>query len=161
MAGKADIQYVHPYYTSGTAAKKVAVKAPRKKKPLPIFEPLMTAQPEEKIIVKLDPLSLCAIAVCAVLVAMMVVSLFQYSAAYHRNVELQEYVYTLEDDNLLLERDFRAGLDLEDVRLQASALGMIPAEEAAVIQVAGRVPAAATEPTRWERLQLFLGELFA
>ena len=53
MAGKADIQYIHPYYTSGTAAKKVAVKAPKKKKPLPLFEPLMAAQPEEKIIVRL------------------------------------------------------------------------------------------------------------
>lgn len=160
MAGKADIQYIHPYYTSGSAAKKLAPKAPKKKKPLPTFEPRFL-EPEQKIVVKLDPVSLCAIAVCAVLLVMMVVSLFQYREAYRRNVELQEYVYTLEDDNLLLERDFRAGLDLEDVRLQASALGMIPAEEAAVIQVAGRVPAAATEPTRWERLQLFLGELFA
>ena len=160
MAGKADIQYIHPYYTSGSAAKKLAPKAPKKKKPLPTFEPRFL-EPEQKIVVKLDPVSLCAIAVCAVLLVMMVVSLFQYREAYRRNVELQEYVYTLEDDNLLLERDFRAGLDLEDVRLQASALGMIPAEEAAVIRVAGRVPAAATEPTRWERLQLFLGELFA
>ena len=160
MAGKADIQYIHPYYTSGSAAKKLAPKAPKKKKPLPTFEPRFL-EPEQRIVVKLDPVSLCAIAVCAVLLVMMVVSLFQYREAYRRNVELQEYVYTLEDDNLLLERDFRAGLDLEDVRLQASALGMIPAEEAAVIQVAGRVPAAATEPTRWERLQLFLGELFA
>ena len=161
MAGKADIQYIHPYYTSGSAAKKLAPKAPKKKKPLPTFEPRFLEEPEAKIIVKLDPVSLCAIAVCAVLLVMMVVSLFQYREAYRRNVELQEYVYLLEDENLLLERDFRAGLDLEDVSRQAAALGMIPAEEAAVIQVAGRIPAEAAESTRWERLQLFLGELFA
>lgn len=162
MAGKAEIQYIHPYYTSGTAAKKVAVKTPRKKKkPLPLFEPAMMAEPEQKIIVKLDPVSLSAIVVCAVLVAMMVVSLFQYSEAYHRNVALQEYVYTLEDDNVVLERDFRATFDLEEVRQQALALGMIPAVEARTIQVAGRVPAAESEPTRWEQVKMFLGELFA
>ena len=111
MARKADIQYVHHYYTGGTAAKKVAVKAERKKKPLPLFEPLL-AQPDQKITVKVDPVSLGAIVVCAVLVVMMVVSLFQYREAYRRNVELQEYVYILEDDNLILERDFRADLDL-------------------------------------------------
>ena len=160
MAGKADIQYIHPYYTSGSAAKKLAPKAPRKKKPLPTFEPRFM-EPEQKIIVKLDPVSLCAIAVCAVLLVMMVVSLFQYSDAYRRNVELQEYVYALEESNLVLERDFHIDLDLEDVRQQALALGMIPAEEAKVIQVAGRVPAAEAEPTRWERMQMFLGELFA
>lgn len=161
MAGKADIQYVNPYYTSGTAAKKVALKAPRKKKPIPLFEPLMTAQPEEKIIVKLDPVSLCAIAVCAVLVALMVVSLFQYSTAYHRNVELQEYVYTLEGDHARLEQQFRNTFHMEDIREQALALGMIPAEEARTIQVAGHVPATEAEPTRWQQVKLFLGELFA
>ena len=92
MARKADIQYVHHYYTAGTAAKKVAVKAERKKKPLPLFEPLMMAEPDQKIVVKIDPLSVAATLVAAVLVVMMVVSLFQYSAAYQRNVELQEYV---------------------------------------------------------------------
>ena len=161
MAGKADIQYVHPYYTSGTAAKKVAVKAPRKKKPLPIFEPLMTAQPEEKIIVKLDPLSLCAIAVCAVLVAMMVVSLFQYSAAYQRNVALQEYVYTLEGDQARLDQTYRSGFDLAQVEAQALALGMIPADQAQTITISGEIPAPQQAQTLWQRVGMFLGELFA
>ena len=161
MAGKADIQYIHPYYTSGTAAKKVAVKAPKNKKPLPTFEPRFMEEPEEKIIVKLDPVSLCAIAVCTVLVVMMVVSLFQYSSAYHRNVALQEYVYTLEGENVRLERDYRSSFELEDIRKQALALGMIPLEEARTIQVAGRVPVAEAEPTRWEQIEMFLGELFA
>ena len=160
MAGKADIQYIHPYYTSGSAAKKLAPKAPRKKKPLPTFEPRFM-EPEQKIIVKLDPVSLCAIAVCAVLLVMMVVSLFQYSAAYHRNVQLQEYVYTLKDENICLERDYRSSFRLEDIREQALALGMIPVEEARTIQVAGRVPAVEAEPTRWQQVKMFLGELFA
>ena len=74
MARKADIQYIQHYYTAGTAAKKVAVKAPqqKKKKPLPLFEPKMV-EPDRKITVALDPLCLSAIVVCAVLLVMMVV----------------------------------------------------------------------------------------
>ena len=91
MARKADIQYVHHYYTAGTAAKKVAVKAePKQKKPLPLFEPLRMMEPDQKLVVKIDPLSVAATLVAVMLVVMMVVSLFQYSAAYQRKVEPQE-----------------------------------------------------------------------
>ena len=162
MASKADIQYVHHYYTAGTAAKKVAVKAEHKqKKPLPLFEPLMMAEPDQKITVHIDPLSVAATLVAVVLVVMMVVSLFQYSAAHQRNVELQKYVYTLSDENIRLEQKYQSGFDLEEIEVQALALGMIPTAEAQTIQVAASVPARAAEPTRWERLQLFMSELFA
>ena len=162
MARKADIQYVHHYYTAGTAAKKVAVKAePKQKKPLPLFEPLMMAEPDQKITVKLDPLSMAATVVAVMLVVMMVVSLFQYSAAHQRNVELQEYVYILSDENICLEQEYRSTFDLEEVRVQALALGMIPAGEAQTVKINAAVPAHEAEPTRWERLQLFMSELFA
>ena len=161
MARKADIQYVHHYYTCGTAAKKVAIKAHQpKRKPLPHFEPKFQ-MPEHEVVVKLDPISISAIVVCAVLMVMMVVSLFQYSAAHQRNVELQEYVYALQEENLNLERDFKADLDLDQIRAQAMALGMIPVAEAQTIQVSGRVPVRQADPTCWERMGLFLRDLFA
>ena len=161
MARKADILYVHHYYTAGSAAKKVAVKAEHKKKPLPLFEPLMMAEPNQKVVVKIDPLSMAATLVAVVLVVMMVVSLFQYSAAYQRNVELQEYVYTLSDENVRLEQKYRSGFDLAEIEAQALALGMIPMEEAQTVKISTAVPAHEAEPTRWERLQLFMSELFA
>lgn len=160
MARKADIQYVHHYYTDGTAVRKVAVKTENKKKPLPLFEPILM-EPDRKITVKLDPLSMCATLVAAVLVVMMVVSLFQYSAAHRRNVELQEYVYTLSDENVRLEQKYEAGFDLEEIEVQALALGMIPIEQAQTVQVRAAVPAHSAEPTRWERLQWFMSGLFA
>ena len=161
MARKADIQYVHHYYTAGTAAKKVAVKVENKKKPLPLFEPLMMAQPDQKVAVHIDPLSMAATLVAVALVVMMVVSLFQYSAAYQRNVELQKYVYTLSDENVRLEQEYKSGFDLTEIEAQALALGMIPISEAQTIQVDTSVPARAAEHTRWERLQLFMSELLA
>ena len=161
MARKADILYVHQYYTAGSAARKVAVKAEHKKKPLPLFEPLMMAEPDQKVVVKIDPLTALATVVAVALVIMMVVSLFQYSAAYQRNVELQEYVYTLSDENVRLEQKYRSGFDLNEIEAQALALGMIPIEEAQTITVSGSVPAREAEPTRWERVQLFMSDLFA
>ena len=161
MARKADILYVHHYYTAGTAAKKVAVKVENKKKPLPLFEPLMMAEPDQKVAVHIDPLSVAATLVAVALVVMMVVSLFQYSAAYQRNVELQKYVYTLSDENIRLEQEYKSGFDLAEIEAQALALGMIPISEAQTIQVDTSVPARAAEPTRWERLQLFMSGLFA
>ena len=161
MARKADIQYVHHYYTAGSAAKKVAVKVENKKKPLPLFEPLMMAEPDQKVVVKIDPLSVAATLVAVVLVVMMVVSLFQYSAAYQRNVELQKYVYTLSDENVRLQGKYQSGFDLAEIEEQALALGMIPIAEAQTIHIAASVPARTAEPTRWERLQLFMSELLA
>ena len=161
MARKADIQYVHHYYTAGSAAKKVAVKVENKKKPLPLFEPLMMAEPDQKVVVKIDPLSALATVVAVALVIMMVVSLFQYSAAHQRNVELQEYVYILSDENIRLEQKYQSGFDLKEIETQALALGMIPIAQAQTITVSGSVPAHEAEPTRWERVQLFMSDLFA
>lgn len=160
MARKADIQYIQHYYTSGTAARKLAVKPEQEKAPLPFFEPQML-EPDQKISVAVDPLSLSAIVVAAVLVVLMVVSLFQYGQAYQRQVALQEYVYTLSNENAELQKTYESGYDLAEIEAQAIALGMIPVEEAQVIQVSGTVPAVPAEPTRWESIQLFLSELFA
>ena len=162
MAQKAEIQYVHHYYTAGTAAEKVAQKAAskeHKKKPLPLFEPPVL-EPDQKINLVVDPLSLVTMVAAAVLVVMMVASLFQYSAAHQRQVALQEYVYILNDENIRLEQKYKAGLDLEEIRVQALALGMIPAEEATTISISGSIPVPEAEPTLGERLGLFMSGLF-
>ena len=163
MARKADIQYVHHSYTAGTAAKKVAQKAEakeHKKKPIPLFEPPVL-EPDQKIHIAVDPLSLSATVVAVILVVMMVVSLFQYSAAHQRNVALQEYAYILSDENIRLEEKYQAGFDLEEIQVQAQALGMIPVEEAQTITVSGSIPVPEAEPTLWARLGLFMSGLFA
>lgn len=160
MARKADIQYVRHYYTSGTAAKKLAVEPEKEKAPLPLFEPEML-EGDEKISVPVDPLSLSAIVVAVVLAVLMVTSLFQYGQACQRQVALQEYVYTLSNENAELQKTYESGYDLAEIEVQALALGMIPVEEAQVMQVSGAVPVVPAEPTRWESLQLFLSELFA
>ena len=89
MARKADIQYIHHSYVYGTAARKLAVDQTPKKAPLPLFEPQMM-ESDQKVEVRVDPLSVAATLCAVVLVVMMVVSLFQFGAAYQQNVALQE-----------------------------------------------------------------------
>ena len=159
MAHNADIQYVHHVYTSGTAARKLNRKA-APKAPIPKFEP-GTLEEDQKITVPVDPLSLVTILIAVVLLVTMVVDLLHCGAAYRENVALQEYVYELRNENAQLEQIYRASFDLGKIESQAIALGMVPIEEVEILQISGRVPAEAVEPTRWENMQLLFRELFA
>lgn len=160
MARKADIQYIQHSYTVGTAAKKLAVTEAPKKAPLPIFEPQML-EPDQKICVNVDALSLGAIAVAVVLAVLMVVSLLQFGAVHREQVALQEYVYTLSNEHAQLEQTYRNGFDLAEIKAQALALGMIPADQAQIMNISGRLPVEEPAPTFWENVQQFFGELFA
>ncbi|MBQ8238158.1 MAG: hypothetical protein IJZ39_08445 [Oscillospiraceae bacterium] len=159
MARKADIQYIRHSYIDGTAAKKLAERSP-KKAPLPLFEPRML-EPDQKVEVRVDPLSVAATITAVVLVVLMVVSLLQFGAAYQQNVELQEYVYVLRNENLRLEQEYRASYDLAEIEAQALALGMVPAEQAQTMYISGAVPAEPAQPTFWENVELIFSELFA
>ena len=160
MARNADIQYIQHVYTSGTAARKLTHKKAVRKSPLPHFEP-KNLEPDQKITISIDPLSVCAIAFAIILVVVMVVSLMQFSAAYQENVALQEYVFELRNTKAQLESVYRSSFDLAKVEAQAIAIGMIPAEEAQILQISGAIPAEAAEPTTWETIRLFFRELFA
>ena len=161
MARKADIQYVRHVYTDGTAAKKLAVNKEPKKAPLPLFEPQMLLEPDRKVSVAFNPLPLCATVVAVVLVVMMVVSLFQFCGAYQENVALQEYVYSLSNENAQLQQTYRAGYDLREIETQAMALGMVPASQVQTLTISGQVPVEPPAPTFWENVQMVFGELFA
>ena len=160
MARKADIQYIRQSYIDGTAAKKLVLVQAPKKAPLPTFEPEMV-QPDQKVRVAVDPLSVTAIVVAAVLLVVMVVSLLQFGAAYQQKVELQEYIYTLRNENVKLEQQYRDGYDLDKIEAQALALGMVPAEQLQTMTISGAVPEAPAEPTFWENIQMVFAELFA
>ena len=160
MASKADIQYIRHSYIDGTAAKKIAVNQSPKRAPLPLFEPQMM-EPDQKVEVRVDPLSVAATVTAIVLVVLMVVSLLQFGAAYRENVQLQEYVYTLRNENVRLEQEYQASYDLAEIEAQALALGMVPADQAQTMNISGVVPAEPAEPTFWENVELFFGELFA
>ena len=159
MARKADIQYIRHSYIDGTAARKMAVREPRLA-PLPLFEPQMM-ESDQKVEVRVDPLSVAATITAVVLVVLMVVSLLNFGQAYRENVQLQEYVYTLRNENVRLEKEYLASYDLAEIEAQALALGMVPADQALTMDISGVIPAEPAELTFWENVQQVFGELFA
>ena len=160
MARNADIQYIRHSYTNGTAARKIPAKKQAPKAPLPLFEPKMR-KPDEKITVKVEILPTVTILTAAVLVVLMVLSLFQLSEAHQDGVALQEYVYDLRNEQVHLKQKYYEGFNLDEIRVQALALGMIPATEADVLQISGEIPAEPEEPTGWGKVQEVFRELFA
>ena len=158
---RADIQYIRSGYTDGTAARKLVFQNTPQKAPLPQIQPEQMAQPEEQVRVAVDPLSVTAIVVAALLLVMMVVSLIQIGDAHREQVALQEYVYTLKNENVRLDKTYREGYDLAEIEAQALALGMVPAEQLQTMHISGRVPAPEAEPTFWENVQMVFAELFA
>ncbi len=161
MAQKYDILYVN-FYTDGSAARKVmpAVPAqqPRKK---------TVSGKKTKKVIYLDPVAFCSIVVAAVLLIFMAVGLTQFQNARAEAQVMAEHVKTLTHEKEAVSQEFHASVDLESVEKTALALGMIPADQATVIQVQAdpaenHAEQMVEQPqTIWEQFMSFLTNLFA
>ncbi len=146
MARKTDIQYIR-YYTDGSAAKKIEPKLPGKRN-----KPITPRMPRTQYVLHVDLLAICGIAVAAVLLIMMAVGVVQLRAAQEQTRQYAQYVQQLEQTNHLLQAQYEAGYDLEDIRHQAELLGLVPVES--VEQIELEIPEIQTAPklTLWERI---------
>ncbi len=149
MARKTEIQYIR-YYTDGSAAKKIEPKLPRKKS-----KPIAPRRPRIQYVLHVDLLAICGIAVAAVLLIMMVVGVVQLRTAQEQTRQYAQYVQTLEQNNSLLQSQYAAGYDLEEIRHQAQLLGLVPMDSVEQIALQIPVPQPAPEPTLWERICQF------
>lgn len=161
MAYKPEIEYVSKFYVYGSEAKELArEKQPRKAKtrlPLQKLEKLQN--------IYLDPVALFGIAVAVVMIVTMVTGAVHIQDTWDEYETMQRYVATLEQQNIELERDYRAGYNLADIEAAALALGMIPIEQAQTMQVTVTMPVVEEAPTAWESfldyVQWFIDGLFA
>ncbi len=155
MARKAEIRYVN-FYTAGSAAYRFDPE-PQPKKKVTLPKP----RRQKKILVHLDPVVALEILVVAVLVVMMVVGLVQLVNAQQRANEMCNYVSMLQAENKDLDKVYRAGFDLEEIRQIATEMGMIPIEEAYTVHISVPTAEAVEEPSLWENICVFLAGLFA
>ena len=160
MARNADIQYIRHEYTGRTAPQKKTAKKSSDRNFSRLFRPHSLEQ-DEKITFKVESLPVMTILVALALLVLMVMSLFQLSEIHQENVTLQEYIYDLRNEQARLEKIYYEGFNLEEIRVQALALGMIPAAEANILQISGAVPETPADPTFWEQVQARFRELFA
>ena len=128
--------------------------------------PVKAAQPKKikckKIYV--DPVAILSITVAMCMLIMMCVGFAQLHQARQQVKVMETYVDYLQAEHADLTAQYKSGYDLEDIRRDALALNMIPAEQAAHVTIA--IPAepvqeAENERTLWEWIGTFFTGLFA
>ena len=157
MVRKPDIQYVDKFYVHGSEARVLELK-PNKKKAKTV---LPEAAPVKEKVVRIDLLSLSAIAVAATMIVLMVVGCFQLKAAFDRSVAMSHYVISLQNENLDLNKDYYNGFDPADIEQKALALGLIPMENAKTMTMTVTIPGDVPAPTMWENFTWFMKGLLA
>ena len=157
MAQKPEIQYIGQFYVHGSEAKKLAEKKEQKKAKTQL--PQHRFERVKKIYV--DPLAIAGLMMAAVLLVSMVLGALTLETAWQNLEKAEQYVYELQTQNAVLTASFRSGYQLEEIRGAALALGMIPAEEAAVMKLPVTVPQPQQEPGFVDNMIWFLEGLFA
>ncbi len=129
MANRPGVKYIQ-YYTDGSAARQPEVRPPRPRKPLP--------RPKKKpvLVVHVCPMTLCGLLAAAVLLVMLTVGSVRLWQAQQEKRAMADYVDALEWSNAQAEKKYEDALDLEEIRKQALALGMIPVEEVPHMEIA-------------------------
>lgn len=158
MAMQPDIQYVPFCYVDGSAARKVQ-RQPAKK------EATASAPKQHRAkrkVIAVDPVAIGGILIAVVMLVMLLAGFAEYTAMQEKNLQMQNYLTSLQLENVQLQQTLESNIDLEYVEEVAGALGMVPAEHAQQIQIEVQLPTQETEPlTLWESIATFLAGLFA
>ncbi len=157
MSQKPKIQYVGQFYIHGSEARQLELQEKRKqaKSQLPL-ERLRKME-----VIYLDPVAIFGIVTALVMLAVMVVGVLQIRDDWTEYKTMSNYVSRLNMENAELKADYRSQYDLEDIRIKAEALGMVPRSELEVRTVYVTLPTPEPEMTWLEEVQWFLAGLFA
>ena len=145
------------FYTAGSAAVKVEVQDEQ------MWAPLPKPKHDPRIAIHVDPAAMIGFVVAVCMLILLAVGITQLNTSRREVATLERYVSQLQAENHALAETYSAGYDLEDIRMQALDMGMVPAEEASSehIYVTMTQTAVTVEPTLWERTTAFLTSLFA
>ena len=157
MSQKPKIQYVGQFYIHGSEARQLELqeKKKRAKSKLPL-ERLRKVE-----VVYLDPVAIFGIVTALVMLTVMILGVLQIRDDWQDYRTMSNYVSRLNSENAELQADYRSKYDLEDIRVKAQALGMVPRSELETQTVYVTVPQPEPEMTWLEELQWFLTGLFA
>ena len=157
MNQKPKIQYVGQFYIHGSEARQLELQ--EKKKHAKSKLPLERLRKVE--VIYLDPVAIFGIVTALVLLAVMTVGVLQIRDDWKDYQTMSNYVSRLNSENPELKADYRSQYDLEDIRVKAEALGMVPKSQLEVRTVYVTIPQPEPERTWLEEIQWFLSGLFA
>ena len=157
MSQKPKIQYVGQFYIHGSEARQLELQEKKKqaKSKLPL-ERLWKIED-----VYLDPVAIFGIVTALVMLTVMILGVLQIRDDWKEYRVMSNYVSRLNSENAELQADYRSQYDLEDIRIKAQALGMVPKSDLEVRTVYVTIPQPEPEMTWLEELQWFLSGLFA
>ena len=157
MSQKPKTQYVGQFYIHGSEARQLELQ--EKKKQAKSKLPLERLRKIE--VVYLDPVAIFGIVTALVMLTVMILGVLQIRDDWKEYRVMSNYVSRLNSENAELQADYRSQYDLEDIRIKAQALGMVPKSDLEVRTVYVTIPQPEPEMTWLEELQWFLSGLFA
>ncbi len=157
MSQKPKIQYVGQFYIHGSEARQLELQ--EKKKQAKSKLPLERLRKIE--VVYLDPVAIFGIVTALVMLTVMILGVLQLRDDWKEYRVMSNYVSRLNSENAELRADYRSQYDLEDIRIKAQALGMVPKSELEVRTVYVTIPQPEPEMTWLDELQWFLSGLLA
>ena len=157
MSQKPKIQYVGQFYIHGSEARQLELQ--EKKKQAKSKLPLERLRKIE--VVYLDPVAIFGIVTALVMLTVMILGVLQIREDWKEYRVMSNYVSRLNSENAELQADYRSQYDLEDIRIKAQALGMVPKSDLEVRTVYVTIPQPEPEMTWLEEVQWFLSGLLA
>lgn len=154
MARSNDIQYIR-YYTPGSAAEKVELPKIVKKQPKPKAEKAKTP------VLQIDGLAAVGIVVAAVMLLCMLMGFVQACAINRQVQDLEVYISKLEVQQENLRTEYEHGYNLDEIRLAAQSMGLVPVEQVQHITISVPESENTVELTWWEALLENIKEIFA
>lgn len=158
MAQRPDVEYIR-LYTNGSAALKLeSVQDPRY---VSTDTPACPYKRKRKKIY-VDPVAIGSILLAVCMLVAVFSGFARLKQAREQVAVMEAYVQTLQAEHAVLTRRYKSGYDLEEIRLTALALDMIPAEQAPCVML--QIPQE-QEPVAqmsfWDRVGTFFASLFA
>ena len=129
MANKRENRYVQ-YYLDGSAARQLELPH-QPQRQLPKSRP----RKQKKTVLRVDFAAMVGIFVAAVMLILMMAGTSELGAVNDEVARMESYIAVLENENIQLQNTYRESYDLEEIRLEALEMGMIPAEQAQSVSV--------------------------
>lgn len=156
MSQKPKIQYVGQFYIHGSEARQLELQEKKKAKSKLPLERLRKME-----VIYLDPVAIFGIVTALVMLTVMILGVLQIRDDWEEYRVMSNYVSRLNSENAELLADYRSQYDLEDIRVKAQAMGMVPKSELEVRTVYVTIPQPEPEMTWLEEIQWFLSGLLA
>ena len=156
MSQKPKIQYVGQFYIHGSEARQLELQEKKKAKSKLPLERLRKVE-----VIYLDPVAIFGIVTALVMLTVMILGVLQIRDDWQEYRVMSNYVSRLNSENAEMWADYRSQYDLEDIRVKAQALGMVPKSELEVRTVYVTIPQPEPEITWLEEIQWFLSGLLA